>query len=72
MLRNCGTGTMLLKREFLTRNLVSEPSNNLTPVLLAKEAQKLNRLGLKINILDEKKLKKLKMGALLGVAQGSH
>ena len=56
---------------FLTRNLVSEPSNNLTPVLLAKEAQKLNRLGLKINILDEKKLKKLKMGALLGVAQGS-
>ena len=56
---------------FLTRNLVSEPSNNLTPALLAKEAQKLKACGLKINILDEKKLKSLKMGALLGVAQGS-
>ncbi len=56
---------------FLTRNLVSEPSNNLTPILLAKEAQKLKKFGLKINILDEKKLKDLKMGALLGVAQGS-
>ena len=56
---------------FLTRNLVSEPSNNLTPALLAKEAQKLKSCGLKINILDEKKLKSLKMGALLGVAQGS-
>ena len=56
---------------FLTRNLVSEPSNNLTPALLAKEAQKLKSCGLQINILDEKKLKSLKMGALLGVAQGS-
>ena len=56
---------------FLTRNLVSEPSNNLTPSLLAKEASKLKKTGLKVNILDEKKLKKLKMGALLGVAQGS-
>ncbi len=56
---------------FLTRNLVSEPSNNLTPSLLAKEAAKLKSYGLKVNILDEKKLKSLKMGALLGVAQGS-
>ncbi|MBF97261.1 MAG: Cytosol aminopeptidase [Alphaproteobacteria bacterium MarineAlpha9_Bin4] len=56
---------------FLTRNLVSEPANNLTPVLLAKEAKKLKNTGLKINVLDEKKLKALKMGALLGVAQGS-
>ena len=56
---------------FLTRNLVSEPSNNLTPSLLAKEAGKLKKIGLKVNILDEKKLKQLKMGALLGVAQGS-
>ena len=56
---------------FLTRDLVSEPSNNLTPFLLAKEAVKLKKFGLKIEQLDEKKLKKLKMGALLGVAQGS-
>ena len=56
---------------FLTRNLVSEPSNNMTPQLLAKEALKLKNFGLKIDVLDDKKLKHLKMGALLGVAQGS-
>ncbi len=56
---------------FLTRDLVSEPSNNLTPLLLAKEALKLKKIGLKVNVLDEKELKKLRMGALLGVAQGS-
>ncbi len=56
---------------FLTRDLVSEPSNNLTPELLAKEAIKLRKTGLKVTVLDEKELKKQKMGALLGVAQGS-
>mgnify|MGYP001194896516 CR=1 FL=1 len=56
---------------FLTRDLVSEPANNLTPSLLAKEAVKLRKVGLKVNILDEKEMRKLKMGALLGVAQGS-
>ena len=56
---------------FLTRDLVSEPSNNLTPLLLSKEAIKLRKVGLKVEQLDEKKLKELKMGALLGVAQGS-
>ena len=56
---------------FLTRDLVSEPSNNLTPLLLSEEALKLRKTGLKVERLDEKKLKKLKMGALLGVAQGS-
>ncbi len=56
---------------FLTRDLVSEPANFLTPKMLAKEAKNLSSLGLKVEELDEKKIKKLKMGALLGVAQGS-
>ncbi len=56
---------------FLTRDLVSEPANNLTPAILANTAAKLKKYGLKISVLDEKKLKALKMGALLGVAQGS-
>ena len=38
--------------------------------MLSKEALKLRKTGLKVEQLDEKKLK-LKMGALLGVAQGS-
>ena len=40
---------------FLTRDLVSEPSNNLTPLLLSKEALKLRKTGLKVEQLDEKK-----------------
>ena len=56
---------------FLTRDLVSEPANNLTPILLAKAASNLKSYGIKVTVLDEKKLKELKMGALLGVAQGS-
>ena len=55
---------------FLTRDLVSEPSNNLTPLLLSKEALKLRKTGLKVEQLDEKKLKQLKMGALLGCCSG--
>lgn len=53
------------------RNLVNEPSNVLGPVEFAEEAAKLEKLGVKIEILGEKELKKLGMGALLGVAQGS-
>ena len=56
---------------FLTRDLVSEPGNVIYPESLAREAQKLAKLGVKIEVLDEKKMKKLGFGALLGVAQGS-
>jgi leucyl aminopeptidase len=56
---------------FLTRNLVSEPANILTPVTLAKEAVKLKALGIKVEVLNLQKIKSLKMGALLGVAMGS-
>lgn len=53
------------------RDLVNEPANVLGPVEFAKQAQALSKLGVEVEILDEKALKKLKMGALLGVAQGS-
>ncbi len=53
------------------RDLVNEPANILGPVEFAKRAAALEELGVEIEILDEKALKKLKMGALLGVAQGS-
>jgi leucyl aminopeptidase len=56
---------------FLTRDLVSEPANILTPITLAEACKSLTELGIIVNILDEKQLKKLGMGALLGVAQGS-
>ncbi len=56
---------------FYTRDLVSEPGNILHPDEYAKRLKSLSKLGLKINIYDEKKLKKLGMNTLLGVGQGS-
>lgn len=54
-----------------TRDLVSEPANILYPETLAKEARKLGKLGIKVEVMNGAQLKKLGMGALLGVAQGS-
>ncbi len=56
---------------FFARDLVSEPGNILHPDEYAKRINSLKKYGLKINIYDEKKLKKLGMNALLGVGQGS-
>ena len=56
---------------FFARDLVSEPGNILHPDEYAKRLSSLRKDGLKVNIYDEKKLKKLGMHALLGVGQGS-
>ncbi|MGL5116803.1 MAG: leucyl aminopeptidase, partial [Beijerinckiaceae bacterium] len=55
----------------LARNLVNEPPNVLFPKEFAKRAGKLSKLGVEIDVLGEKALEKLGMGALLGVGQGS-
>ena len=55
----------------LARDLVNEPANILGPVEFAKKAIALEKLGVEVEILTEKDMKKLGMGALLGVAQGS-
>ena len=54
-----------------TKDLVSEPGNVLHPDEYANRLKKLNKLGLKVTVYDEKKLKKLGCNALLGVGQGS-
>lgn len=56
---------------FFTRDLVSEPANIIYPETLAEQCNSLKGLGVSVDVLDEKQLKKLGMGALLGVAQGS-
>ena len=56
---------------FFARDLVSEPGNILHPDEYAKRISSLRKDGLKINVYDEQKLKKLGMHALLGVGQGS-
>jgi leucyl aminopeptidase len=55
----------------LARDLVNEPANVLTPVVFADHAKKLEKLGVEVEILDEKAMRKLGMRALLGVGQGS-
>ena len=56
---------------FFARDLVSEPGNILHPDEYAKRLIALKKIGLKIEIYDEKKLNKLGMHTLLGVGQGS-
>ena len=53
------------------RNLVTYPANILNPKKFVDEIIKLKKIGLSIEILDEKKMKSLGMNALLGVGQGS-
>jgi leucyl aminopeptidase len=56
---------------FLARDLVSEPPNYLNPERFVTEIKKLSKLGLKVDVCDYSKMKKIGMNALLGVAQGS-
>ncbi len=53
------------------RDLVSEPANILYPEEFARRVKALTSLGLEIEVLGEKEMKKLGMGARLGVGQGS-
>ena len=56
---------------FLARDLVNEPSNILNPEDYAKRIKGLSKYGLKIEILNEAKMKTLGMDSLLGVGRGS-
>jgi leucyl aminopeptidase len=56
---------------FLTRELVSEPPNVLHPAEFAERCKGLEKLGLAVEVMGPKELKKLGFGAMLGVAQGS-
>ncbi|MQB43586.1 leucyl aminopeptidase [Rhizobium sp. ICMP 5592] len=55
----------------LARDLVNEPPNVLGPVEFAAKAKALEKLGVEVEILTEREMRRLGMGALLGVAQGS-
>lgn len=56
----------------IARDLSNEPASTLHPEELAKRAQKwAKEYGLTCKILDEKTIKKEKMGGLYGVGQGS-
>ena len=55
-----------------TRDLANEPPNILTPTEMANRTQKMAReVGLKCEILDEARMRKMGMGSLLSVSAGS-
>ncbi len=55
----------------LARDLINEPANVLYPEEFARRAGRLRKLGITVDVLDVAAMKRLGMGALLGVGQGS-
>jgi leucyl aminopeptidase len=65
-------GRIVGESQSFTRDLVNEPSNRMTPTMMAERAQKMAaEVGLKCETYGADKIKELKMGAFWGVAQGS-
>ena len=65
-------GRIIADAQNFARDLINEPSNKLSPRILAEKAEAMAKeASHAVQILDEKKISELKMGALLSVAQGS-
>ncbi|NEX45128.1 leucyl aminopeptidase [Pseudotabrizicola algicola] len=64
-------GAAVVEGVFFTRDLVNEPANVLTTDDFAARLAAMQELGLEVEILEEDDLRKLGMGALLGVGMGS-
>jgi len=58
---------------YRVRDLISEPSNEVTPSKLAAVAKEIGRkTGIKVTVLEKEAIQKLGMGGLLGVSKASH
>jgi leucyl aminopeptidase len=55
----------------LTRDLVTEPANIMYPEAMAAACKTLAQYGVKVEVMGEEQMRKLGMGSLLGVGQGS-
>jgi leucyl aminopeptidase len=65
-------GRIVAEAQNFTRRLVNEPSNHMTPTLLARQAQEMaERYGLECQVLGPEEIRALKMAAFWAVAQGS-
>ena len=65
-------GQIIADAVYFTRDLINTPAQDKTPTILADNAKKLAREpGVQCKVLSQPELKKLGMGGLLGVAQGS-
>ncbi len=65
-------GKILGEAANITRFLGDSPGNKMTPTILGEMAQKISKgTPLKVSLWDRARIQKEKMGAFLGVAQGS-
>jgi len=65
-------GTIIGESINWARALINEPSNRKPPREVAERAREMAvNVGLTVDVLEEKEIRELKMGALLGVSQGS-
>jgi leucyl aminopeptidase len=77
ILEGSNVSTAINKAEIISnavmkiRDLVNIPSNIVNPKYLAREAQKLKKLGVRVKVIGEKEAKRLGMNAFLAVGAGS-
>jgi leucyl aminopeptidase len=70
--KTANEATIIGESQNFTRDLVNEPSNRMTPTILADRAKKMSQeVGLKCEVYGPDKIKEMKMGAFWSVAQGS-
>jgi leucyl aminopeptidase len=70
--RSFERGLILAESQNFARELINEPANRLTPLLLAQRAEAMAaECGLECEVIDQERMQQLGMGSLLGVAQGS-
>lgn len=65
-------GTVIGEEVNKSRHIATMPGGEMTPVILAMHTkQSIKGLPIKLSLLDEQAMKKLKMGGILGVGKGS-
>jgi leucyl aminopeptidase len=65
-------GVIIAESQNFARTLINEPPNRMTPTMLGERAAEMaEEFGLRCDVYGEDKLRELKMGAFLGVTQGS-
>ncbi len=66
-------GVAMAEATVFVRDLCNHPSNVMTPTKIASESKAIAKeTGVSLKVLEQKEMEELGMGALLGVAKGSH
>ncbi len=67
------TATLVTDSVYRVRDLISGPSNEITPGRLAAVAREIGKsTGIKVTVLEKPAIERLGMGGLLGVSRASH